>query len=108
GACGAAEELPVHEVRRPPVRPQPPLNLRQREGDLVELGQRGHPTSLPRRKVLGMRALSGLIAGVVVATSATAVAAARPAAGPGTSRQEMRAVVHEWSARLNANDNAGI
>jgi hypothetical protein len=49
---------------------------------------------------------------VAAVAAALALVSAAEAAAPAPSRaareRQMRAVVHAWSARLNANDNAGI
>jgi hypothetical protein len=45
-------------------------------------------------------ALAGLVAAAALGASPPSAKAAR--------ERQMRTVVHEWSARLNANDNAGV
>jgi hypothetical protein len=56
-----------------------------------------------RWRLAGLVAVTGCLLALAFDSAGASVAA------PGTKQQrQMAAIVHEWSARLNANDNAGI
>jgi hypothetical protein len=61
-----------------------------------------------RARVLDPAAVIAPVLALACLLASSAALAAAPTAAEKAREQQMRAVVHEWSNRLNANDNAGV